>query len=526
MAHGLIDWPAEVASRYIKAGVWRDENLYEWLVRGADSYPESLICDGELRLTRPEFVVLVDRMANALHRADVRAGEHVVLQMSNQISGLACIFACAKIGVTPLLAIPQLGTHELLSFIDRIGATTLVATPDCLETCRAAGASRPAVRNVLNTVSLLEDPDTEPEPSFRRTASDSVAVLLVSGGTTGLPKIVPQVHRAWLYLGRCVADRCRFDPRSVYLVAMPLAHGWAMCNALAILDAGGSLIISPTPAPTVAFSLVAQYGVTRTGLIPPLAVLWTDAAVGTPHDISSLQTVLIGGSKPSADVLNGFRKALNCGVHQGFGMTEGLCGVQPPDLPQDQMLANQGVPLSPLDELMVIDDAGDPVGPGQVGQLLTRGPYTIRGYYEDGSSNSTVFTADGWYMTGDLVRLDRDGAVSFEGRIKDQINRGGEKVSEREVEELLRRHPGIRDVAVVGAPDERFGEAVVAFVVGDELHQSDVAEFLVAAGAARYKIPTTIHPLTEIPLTPVGRVDKLELRRRAACPNPIGGNRE
>jgi 2,3-dihydroxybenzoate-AMP ligase len=522
MVHGLIDWPAEVASRYIKAGVWRDENLYEWLVRGADNYPESLICDGEQRLTRPEFVALVDRMANALHRADVRAGEHVVLQMSNQISGLACLFACTKIGVTALLAIPQLGTHELLSFIDRIGATTLVATPDCLETCRAAGASRPAVRNVLDAAALLEDPDTGPEPGFRRTTPDSVAVLLVSGGTTGLPKIVPQVHRAWLYLGRCVSDRCRFDPRSVYLVVMPLAHGWAMCNLLAILDAGGSLIISPTPAPTVAFGLIAQYGVTRTGLIPPLATLWTDAAVGTRHDISSLETVLIGGSKPAADVLDGFGKALNCGVHQGFGMTEGLCGVQPPDLPHDQMLANQGVPLSPLDELLVIDEAGDPVGPGEVGQLLTRGPYTIRGYYGEDSNSSTVFTAAGWYMTGDLVRLDDDGAVSFEGRIKDQINRGGEKVSEREVEELLRRHPGIRDVVVVGAPDDRFGEAVVAFVVGEQLPQSDVAEFLVAAGAARYKIPTTIYPLTEIPLTPVGRVDKLELRRRAAHSNPLG----
>ncbi|RAJ43067.1 2,3-dihydroxybenzoate-AMP ligase/pyochelin biosynthesis protein PchD [Kitasatospora sp. SolWspMP-SS2h] len=526
MDNGLVDWPADVASKYVKAGAWRDENLYEWLVRGADCYPESLICDGERQLTRPEFVAVVDRMANALHRAGVRAGEHVVLQMSNQISGLACLFACARTGVVPLLAIPQLGTHELLSFIDRTGATTLVATPDCLETCRTAGAARPAVHRVLDTSALLGGPDTEPEPGFPRTAPDSVAALLVSGGTTGLPKIVPEVHRAWLYLGRCVADRCRFDPRSVYLIAMPLAHGWAMCNLLAVLDAGGSLVISPTPAPTVAFALIARYGVTRTGLNPSLAALWADAAVGTPHDISSLRTALIGGSTPAAEVLIGFGKALNCGVHQGFGMTEGLCGIQPPDLPQDRMLADQGVPLSALDELLVIDEAGDPVGPGEVGQLLTRGPYTIRGYYGEDPNNSTVFTADGWYMTGDLVRLDADGAVSFEGRIKNQINRGGEKVSEREVEELLRRHPGIRDVAVVGAPDDRFGEAVVAFVVGEDLSQSDLGRFLVAAGAARYKIPTTVHPLAEIPLTPVGRVNKLELRRLAASPNLIGDDRE
>lgn len=510
----VTTWPPNLARKYIALGLWQNETLYTWLKRGAECFPNSIIADERECLTRHQFLERVDVIAAALARRGLSEGDHVILRMSNRIDGLATVFSCARIGVTPLLAIPELGPHELTSFVERIRARGIISTPDCPDGLDHLSRSLP-VEFVTDTDSLLGDAgDLSASVSSR---ADAVGVFLVSGGTTGVPKVVPHVHRSWLYLGRCVAERCVFDPRTVYLVAMPLAHGWAMSNGvLAALGAGGSLVLAPSPAPTVVFDMIATYRVTHTGLIPPIVSVWIKAADGTRTDISSLKTVMIGGSSPSPELLLRAASALDCEVHQGFGMTEGLCGIQVPGLGRDEMLRDQGPPVSPYDEIRIVDDSGEDVETGIVGNLLTRGPYTTRGYYCDDSDGEPSFTADGWYRTGDLASVDDCGSIRLAGRRKEQINRGGEKVSEREVEYLLLRHPRVNAVAVVGAPDERYGEEVVAFVVGEAVSLAEMHSFLRSQGLANYKFPTTVHYIEDLPYTGIGRIDKKRLRVRAS----------
>jgi 2,3-dihydroxybenzoate-AMP ligase len=177
-----------------------------------------------------------------------------------------------------------------------------------------------------------------------------------------------------------------------------------------------------------------------------------------------------------------------------------------------------GTPLSPDDEIKVVGEDGAELGREQIGELLTRGPYTLRGYYCAEEHNARAFTADGWFRTGDLVRITEAGNMVVEGRVKDVINRGGEKVLPAEVEDHLLAHPDVRDVAVIGLPDPLLGERTCACVVsaGADVDVAGLRRFLIERGVAQFKLPDVVHVVDSFPHTKVGKVNKAELARRVA----------
>jgi len=233
------------------------------------------------------------------------------------------------------------------------------------------------------------------------------------------------------------------------------------------------------------------------------------------HDLSSLRVLGVGGAKFSAEAAARVPTELGCTLQQVFGMAEGLVNYTRLDDTQELIVSTQGRPISPDDEVRVVDDEGALVAPGTTGHLLTRGPYTIRGYYRADAHNAEVFDAEGFYRTGDLVSVTDSGHLIVEGRAKDQINRGGEKVAAEEIENHLLSHPAVHDAAVVAVPDEYLGERTCAVLVisGDAPTVGEIKRYIRGRGVAAYKVPDRVEFVTEFPVTGVGKTSKAALRR-------------
>ncbi|MCV3310285.1 (2,3-dihydroxybenzoyl)adenylate synthase EntE, partial [Leclercia adecarboxylata] len=202
-----------------------------------------------------------------------------------------------------------------------------------------------------------------------------------------------------------------------------------------------------------------------------------------------------------------------CQLQQVFGMAEGLVNYTALDDTPERIMNTQGRPMCPDDEVWVADENGNPLPRGEVGRLMTRGPYTFRGYYKSPEHNASAFDANGFYCSGDLIAIDEQGYITVQGREKDQINRGGEKIAAEEVENLLLRHEAVIHAALVSMEDSLLGEKSCAYlVVKQPLRAVDVRRFLREQGVAEFKLPDRVECLDALPLTPVGKVDKKQLR--------------
>jgi 2,3-dihydroxybenzoate-AMP ligase len=290
-------------------------------------------------------------------------------------------------------------------------------------------------------------------------------------------------------------------------------------GVLGTLRCGGRVVIAESAAPTDAFDLIAAERPTLTTLMPPFLQLWSEVADAYDLDLSAL-VVEVGGARLDPEVAREAQRRLGCTLTHWFGMAEGvLCCTRPGD-PIEVAAATQGRPLCPADELLVVDDGGRPVPPGEMGELLVRGPMTLRGYYRVPEYNRDHFTPDGFLRTGDLVRLTREGNLQVTGRIKDVINRGGEKINAIEVEELLARYFAIGKVAVVAMPDARLGERCCAFVVSaphsEPVDVAALQQHLAALGVAKIKYPERVEIRPALTMTSVTKLNKAALRAEIA----------
>jgi 2,3-dihydroxybenzoate-AMP ligase len=352
-----------------------------------------------------------------------------------------------------------------------------------------------------------EDRDVAAGPS-------QVALLLLSGGTTGRPKLIPRTHGDYAFNVLASAEVCALDQDSVYLAALPAAHNFALgCpGVLGTLAVGGRVVLAADADPDRSFRLIERERVTITALTPPLLKLWLAEAAWSSPDLSSLRTLQVGGARLSPADAARVEPGLGCRLQQVFGMAEGLLCFTRADDPDELVLSTQGRPLSAADEIRVVDDQDRDVPLGEVGQLLARGPYTVRGYYR-APEHAGAFTEDGWFRTGDLVRATATGHLVVEGRIKDVVNRGGEKVPAAEVEDHLAAHPRVAQAALVGMPDPLLGERTCVYVVPDAEPPSlaDLSGFLRERGLAAYKTPDRLEVVDALPRTGAGKVDKRRL---------------
>ncbi|MFH0245589.1 (2,3-dihydroxybenzoyl)adenylate synthase [Streptomyces sp. HK10] len=536
MTADVIPWPDADAERYRAAGYWRGETFAQFLAARVQAHGDRpAVVDDRTRLSYAELDDRADRVAHGLRRLGIGAGDRVLVQLPNRAEFLLLWFALMKIDAVPVHTQPGHRSSEITHLAQLSDAVAYVipdmhAQFDHRRLAEAVRSASPALKHVV----VVGDPGagtgftsfadllaTEPAGEAVESAArgGDMALLLLSGGTTGLPKLIPRTHDDYLYNSRTAGEVCGLDRNTVYLAALPVAFNYTMnCpGVLGTLAVGGTVVLASNPDPGYCFDLIERERVTIAAINPQLAPVWLDEAQQSDADLSSLRVLQIGSARLADEMARQMIAGFGCTIQQVFGMAEGLLCLTRLSDPPDVVSTTQGRPISPADEVRVVGPDDREVPEGEVGELLTRGPYTLRGYYRAAEHNAKSFTRDGFYRTGDLVRRLPSGHLIVVGRSKDQINRGGEKIPATEVEGHLLAHPAIRSVALLPAPDPDLGERSVAFVVpagGQAPGRQDLAAFLAERGVAAYKAPDEVRVLDAMPLTPVGKMDKKVLAER------------
>lgn len=525
-------WPDALAARYRSRGYWRGETFTSLLNERIARHGERLaVVSDTRRWSYRELGCEVDRLARGFHALGIGPRDRVVVQLPNCAEFFAVLFALFRLGALPIFALPPHRQFEVGHFCQHAEAVAYVIADtyggfDYRQLAREVRETAPSLQHVIvlgdaaDFVGLDDLPTLQGElPALP--ASDEVAFFQLSGGSTGTPKLIPRTHDDYLYSVRASAEICQLGADSVYLSVIPAGHNFTMSSpgSLGTLYAGGTVVMCAHPSPDVALDWMAREGVTITALVPPLVPVWLDAIQRVKPDLHSLRVVQVGGARFHAEMARRVTQELGVTLQQVFGMAEGLVNYTRLDDPLDTVLHTQGRPISPDDEVRIVDDEDRPVPEGEVGHLLTRGPYTIRGYYRADEHNQRAFTPEGFYRTGDMVRRTPEGNLVVEGRAKDQINRGGEKISAEEVEHQLLAHAGVMDCAMVAMPDAYLGEKSCVFVIrkDEQLRSVDLIRFLRERGLATYKIPDRIEFVNQFPKTSVGKVSKKQLRHDIAA---------
>ncbi len=520
-------WPDAFVARYRDAGYWRGETFPGFLRERAQRHAgEVAVVGGDIRWTYAQLWQEVERIAAGFLAQGLVPGDRVIVQLGNIPEFIAVACALFRAQLVPVYALPAHRITEVAHFARKAEASGYVVAEryegfDYRTLARELQAEVPSVQHVFvvgdaqefTAVSALDGDRAmlpgDPDPQ-------SVAFLQISGGSTGLSKLIPRTHDDYIYSFRASNALCGIGRDSVYMVALPAAHNFPMSSPgfFGALYAGARVVLSPGPGPDAAFPLIARERVTCVGLVPPLALLWADAAAKTAHDLSSLQVVQVGGAKLVPEAARRVVAGLGCTLQQVFGMAEGLVNYTRLDDPDDIVLGTQGRPISPDDEVLVVDDHGNPVPDGEVGHLLTRGPYTIRRYHNDDAANTRSFTDDGYYRTGDMVQRLPGGYLVVQGRATDHINRAGEKISAEEIEDHLLAHPQVFDAAVVSIPDDFLGERSCAFVIarGEQPKPAALKAWVRGRGLAAFKVPDQVVFVDAFDTTAVGKISRRELR--------------
>ncbi|MDQ0511452.1 (2,3-dihydroxybenzoyl)adenylate synthase [Ancylobacter amanitiformis] len=521
-------WPAEAAARYRARGYWRGETFTRMLRDRARERPDHVaVVGGGARWSFGELHARAERLARGFLALGLQPGDRVIVQLPNIPEFLAVVFALFRARLIPVYALPAHRLVEIAHFARTAEARGYVVA-ERHEGFDYRALAQDLVREVPDVAHVVvvgeagdfTGLDALPQGGDIDLPEDAdpseVAFLQISGGSTGLSKLIPRTHDDYIYSFRASAEICKLTPDSVYLAALPVAHNFPMSSpgVFGALYAGARVVLSPSPSPEVAFPLIERERVTITGLVPPLALLWLQAAPGARHDLSSLEVLQVGGAKFLPESARRVKPVLGCTLQQVFGMAEGLVNYTRLDDPEEIIVTTQGRPISGDDEVLILDDAGHPVPEGEAGHLLTRGPYTIRAYHNNDGANARAFTPDGFYRTGDVVKRTGEGYLVVQGRAGDHINRAGEKISAEEIEDHLLAHPAVFDAAVVSLPDDYLGERSCAFIIpqGETPKAAVLKAFMRKRGLAEFKVPDQIVFVEAFETTAVGKVSRKELR--------------
>lgn len=542
---GFVPWPPELAQQYRQRGMWRGVALGEALEEAALANADRVAVveadrrvqlGAERRITFGELRLRARRLASAFVARGICDGERVVFQLPNVIEFVVAYFAALKVGAIPIMCLPHHREGEIRAIASLGGACAWIFAArsrsfDYLEMATQLKPEIPSLRELIvvgggdgqraTDFDALMASGREDDPELERHIPDaaSPAVLQLSGGTTGIPKLIPRTHDDYLYNALAFAEASDFTRDDVLIVPLPAGHNFALaCPGIqGALLLGARTVLAPSPAPDVVLPLIARERVTWVPAVPATVIQWTQWSDRALHDTSSIRAIFVGGQRLNPEPARAAVEAFGPVIRQVFGMAEGLLCCTRADDPPEVHLNTQGRPTSELDELRIVDDDGNEVPLGEVGELTCRGPYTLRGYYRAAEHNAKSFTSDGFYRSGDLVRRLASGNIVVEGRKKDVINRGGEKISAEEIEDLIMKHPAVALVAIVAIADHVLGERPCACVVLRESSELDLTRLTAFLRdehrIASFKLPERLELFDALPLTGVGKVSKKDLRQ-------------
>jgi 2,3-dihydroxybenzoate-AMP ligase len=529
---GVVPFPPEFAQRYRAKGYWRDRSLaQEFDVVFKQCKDRVALIDGERRYTYAELDEFSDRLALNLLELGLKPLDRVVPTLPNIAEFVLLYFALQKIGAIPIAALATHRFAEISQFVRLSGATTCVYPERQGDfpfepMIRRVQAQSPHLQHCIPLPRLQHLIEQRP-----RLAADALrdiridptdpCVFQLSGGTTGIPKLIPRTHNDYAYNSKTAAPVCGVTADSVLLLALPIAHNLPLaCPGIqGYFFQGGKVVLSPTTRPEPMFALIQKHQVTHVKVVPALLVRMINDPSLPNYDLSSLKLIQSGGQRMQPEVRLRTRELIpSAFVQENFGMSEGMLFFVRLDDPQDVKLETCGRPICDDDEVKLVDDEGREVAEGEVGELTCRGPYTLRGYFGVPEYNARQFTPEGFYRSGDLMRRHASGNYVVEGRKKDLINRGGEKISCEEVENLILMHPAVQNVACVPVPDADLGERMCACVIpkpGSRLALGELVEFLKDKEIAKFKLPERLLLCDDFPVSSFGKVSKKALSEQA-----------
>lgn len=536
-------WPAELAEHYRARGYWTDEPLSQILSVQAQQNPSAIaVLDNNTHYNYEMLELESTRLAKQWIAHGLEPGDTALVQLPNIAEFYLVFFSLLKAGIVPVNALFSHNKAELNEYARQIKPKLAILSAEHSLFRQGDYLAQLVDNNTLKLVAFAGKPFSEmegmqvgitrittltalqQEPESNITLphlnASEVAFFQLSGGSTGTPKLIPRTHNDYLYSIRASAQICQLTANTRYLCALPCAHNYPMSSpgALGVFVAGGTVVMASDPSPSTCFPLIEKHQINITGLVPTALSLWLAAKAESNHDLSSLQLIQCGGARLEESTARQVRPVFGCQLQQVFGMAEGLVNYTRLDDDEWTICNTQGRPISEDDEIRITDEEGNPVIAGEIGSLLTRGPYTFRGYYQAEAHNQRSFTPDGFYRSGDLVHQTEKGYLIVCGREKDQINRGGEKIAAEEVESWLLQHDSVQEAALVGVPDSLLGERSCAFIVVRNTPVTAVVlrKFLRNQGLADYKIPDKFEFVPALPLTPVGKINKTSLRQLLA----------
>jgi fatty-acyl-CoA synthase len=494
-------------------------------------------CAEGVRMTWHEFGAAVDRVARALLGADVQAGDRVGIWSPNRHEWTLVQYATAKLGVILVNINPAYRTSELEYALRQSGCRMLIAaqsfkSSDYRETVGEVRGACVALERVVFLGSdeweefLAGGDGIDPEQirsiGARLSPTDPINIQYTSG-TTGFPKGATLTHRNILNNGYFVGEYCRFTEEDRLCIPVPFYHCFGMVMGNLGCTSHGTTMVIPAPGFDPAATLAACARERCTGLygVPTMFIAMLDDPGFEGYELSSLRTGIMAGSPCPVEVMKRVMEVMHMReVSIAYGMTETspVSTQTAPDDPVEKRVGSVGR-VHPWVEVKVIDPGtGETVERGEAaGELCTRGYSVMKGYWEDPERTDEAIDGERWMHTGDLATMDEDGYVAIVGRIKDLVIRGGENVYPREVEEFLYGHPEIADVQVIGVPDERYGEELMACVIrreGADLDEDGVRDFC-RGRVAHFKVPRYVRFVDAFPMTVTGKVQKFKMREDA-----------
>ena len=524
--------------KYNRMSWWPGLTFGDLLDRAADMFPDKLAyVDAVGRLTYSQTRDRADRLAVSLIGLGIQPTDRVLVQLPNWKEFAIAFFALQKIGAIDVLLIDRYRPYEIKHMAELSEATTWILPEkykktDYLPIVEEVQKDCPGLKNIifvrgagqsnhLKLDKLIDDADLSgarlSELKNRRPDPMQVAHMGPTGGTTGLPKLVPRTHNDLI----CASDFCarawEMDLQDVCLLAGPIGHDLTFSKGFlgSIVTYGRCVFLDSTRHEDIC-ETIENEKITTIVWVPTLAKRLVGFERLTDYDLTSLKRMHCGGGASLAPLIHDVWDKLACQFFNGYGATEGQTCITRSDDDPETVKATVGRPSCPYDSYKVVDSKGSALPPNTPGELVLKGPGVFTGYYKNPEENKKVFLPDGYFRTGDVARIDEKGYITLCGRLKEMINRGGESISATEIEKLISEHPEVVIVAVVAMPDPQMGEKACAYIQaasGADMNFENIISFLRDRGSSVLHLPERIEFIDKMPLTKTGKIDKQVLER-------------